>query len=104
MRTITPASRIRLLRIIAFMLSLPVFLFMSVPRKEIGWSVRLFFLWPTDAASPEAVVGLAQRIVVAHARTPRDEAVQYCLEYPGSLNEVQSDEEGHRGHQGVATV
>ena len=38
----------------------------------------------TDAASQEAVVGSAQRIVVARARAPRDAAVQHCLEYLGS--------------------
>ena len=36
---------------------------------------------PTDAASQEAVVGSAQRVVVARARAPRDAAVQHCLEY-----------------------
>ena len=36
---------------------------------------------PTDAASQEAVVGLAQRVVVARARAPRDAAVQHFLEY-----------------------
>ena len=41
-------------------------------------------LSPTDAASQEAVVGSAQRVVVARARTPRDAAVQHCLEYLGS--------------------
>ena len=39
---------------------------------------------PTDAASEEAVVGSAQRVVVARARAPRDAAVQHCLEYFGS--------------------
>ena len=38
----------------------------------------------TDAASQEAVVDSAQRIVVARARTPYDAAVQHCLEYVGS--------------------
>ena len=38
----------------------------------------------TDAASQEAVVGSAQRVVVVRARTPRDTAVQHCLEYLGS--------------------
>ena len=38
-----------------------------------------------DAASQEAVVGSAQpAVVVARARTPRDAAVQHCLEYLGS--------------------
>ena len=39
---------------------------------------------PTNAASQEAVVGSAQRVVVAHARVPRDAAMQHCLEYLGS--------------------
>ena len=39
---------------------------------------------PTDAVSQEAVVGSAQRVVVAHAWPPRDAAVQHCLEYLGS--------------------
>ena len=38
----------------------------------------------TDAASQEAVVGSAQRVVVSSARAPRDAAVQHCLEYFGS--------------------
>ena len=38
----------------------------------------------TDAASQEAVVGSAQRVVVRRARAPRDAAVQHCLEYLGS--------------------
>ena len=41
-------------------------------------------LSPTDAASQEAVMGLAQRVLLARARTPRDAAVQHCLEYLGS--------------------
>ena len=41
-------------------------------------------LSPTDAASQEAVVGSAQRVVVARARARRDAAVQHCLEYLGS--------------------
>ena len=39
---------------------------------------------PTDAASQEAVVSSAQRVVVTRARAPRDAAVQHCLEYLGS--------------------
>ena len=39
---------------------------------------------PTDAASQEAVVSLAQRVVLARARAPRDAVVQICLEYLGS--------------------
>ena len=41
-------------------------------------------LSPTDAASQEPVVGLAQCVVVARARAPRDAAVQHCLKYLGS--------------------
>ena len=41
-------------------------------------------LSPTDAASQEAVVGSAQRVVGARARASRDAAVQHCLEYFGS--------------------
>ena len=41
----------------------------------------MIVLSPTDAASQEAVVGLAQHIVVARARAPRDAAIQHCLEY-----------------------
>ena len=46
----------------------------------VGAIVRL----PADAASQEAVVGSAQRVVVARSRAPRDAAVQYCLEHLGS--------------------
>ena len=37
-----------------------------------------------DAASQEAVVGSAQRVVVASAWAPRGAAVQHCIEYFGS--------------------
>ena len=40
----------------------------------------------TDAASHEAVVGSAQRVVVARARVPHDAAAQHCLEYLDSLH------------------
>ena len=46
--------------------------------------VGAIVLSPIDAASQEGVVGLAQRVVVARARTPRNAAVQHCLEYLGS--------------------
>ena len=46
--------------------------------------VGAIVLSPIDAASQEAVVGSAQRVVVARARAPRDTAVQHCLEYHGS--------------------
>ena len=38
---------------------------------------------PTNAASQEAVVGSAQRVVGERARAPCDAAVKYCLEYIG---------------------
>ena len=38
-------------------------------------------LSPVYAASLEAVVGSAKRVVMTRARTPRDVAVQHCLEY-----------------------
>ena len=46
--------------------------------------VGTIVLSPTDSASQEAVVGLAQRILVVRGRDPRDAAVQHCLEYLGS--------------------
>ena len=39
---------------------------------------------PPDAASQKAVVGSAQRVVVAHVRTPRGAVAQYYPEYLGS--------------------
>ena len=39
---------------------------------------------PTDVSSQEAVVGSAQRVVVARAWLPRDAAVEHYLEYLGS--------------------
>ena len=44
----------------------------------------MIVLSPTDAASQEIVVSSAQRVVVAHARSPRYAAVRHCLEYLGS--------------------
>ena len=41
-------------------------------------------LSPVDAASQEAVVGLAQRVVVEPSRVTRGAAVQHCLGYLGS--------------------
>ena len=41
---------------------------------------------PTYAASQEAAVGSAQRVVVARTRTLRDAAVQHCLEYLSSAH------------------
>ena len=46
--------------------------------------VCAIILSPTDAASVGAVVGSAQRVVVARARALRDAAVQHCLVYLGS--------------------
>ena len=43
--------------------------------------VGAIVLSPTDAASQEAVMGLARRVVVAYARDPRDAAIQHCLKY-----------------------
>ena len=44
---------------------------------------------PTDTASQEPVVGSVQRVVVARVRASRDAAVQHCLEYLGSLQDVE---------------
>ena len=46
--------------------------------------VGAIVLSPTDAASQEAVVDSAQRVIMVRARTPRDAAGQHCLEYLGS--------------------
>ena len=46
--------------------------------------VGVIVLSLTDAASQEAVVGSAQRMVVAGARALGDAAVKHCLEYLGS--------------------
>ena len=46
--------------------------------------VGAIVLSPADAASQEAGVGSAQRVVVARSRAPRGAAVQHCLEYLGS--------------------
>ena len=46
--------------------------------------IGVIVLSPADAASQEAVVGSAQRVVVAPARAPRDAVVQHCIEYLGS--------------------
>ena len=45
--------------------------------------VGAFALSPSDAAGQEAVVGSAQRVLVARVRAPRDAAVQHCLQYFG---------------------
>ena len=82
MRATNPANKIRLLRKVVSMLSLPVFI--SVSTYEIGWLARFIVLSPTDAASQEPVVDSVQRVVVERARAPRDAAVQHCLEYLGS--------------------
>ena len=46
--------------------------------------VGAIILSPTDAASQEAVVNSAQRVVMTRAWAPRGAAVQHCLEYLGS--------------------
>ena len=62
MRAINPVNRIRLLHIIASMPLLPV---LVNKRVQIGNPVvGAIVLSPTDAASQQAVVGSAQRIVV----------------------------------------
>ena len=48
--------------------------------------VSAIVLSPTDAASHEAVLSSAQRVVVARARVPRNAAVQHCLEHLGSVH------------------
>ena len=48
--------------------------------------VGAIVLSPTDASGREAVVGSAQRVVVARARDPRHAAVKHCLEYLGSYH------------------
>ena len=83
LRATTPSNKIRLLRIHASMLSLPVLISkcVQIENRVVGTIVLL----PNDAASQEAVVGSAQRVVEARAaRAPRDALVQYCLEYLSS--------------------
>ena len=46
--------------------------------------VDAIVLSPADAANREAVVGSAKRVVEAHARAPRNAAIQHCLKYLGS--------------------
>ena len=46
--------------------------------------VGAIVLLPADAESQDAVVGSAQRVVVARAQASRDAAVQHCLDYLGS--------------------
>ena len=54
-------------------------------RVQIGNRVvGAIVLSSTHAASQKAVVGSAQRLVVARARAPRDAAVRHGLEYLGS--------------------
>ena len=45
--------------------------------------VGAIVLSPSDAAGQEAVVGSAQRVVVARARAPLDAALQHCFVYFG---------------------
>ena len=81
MRVENPANGSCLLRIIASMLSLPVLI--SVPRYEIGWSVRLFFRQPMQRVR-KLWWARHSCVVVARARAPSDATVQHCLEYLGS--------------------
>ena len=81
MRATNPANKIRLLRKVASMLSLPVLMSVSKIGNRVVGAIALS---PTNAASLEPVVGSAQRVVVARARAPSGAAVQQCLEYPGS--------------------
>ena len=46
----------------------------------------IVFSLTADTASQEAIVGSVQQVAVARARTPRDAAVQHCLEYLGSVH------------------
>ena len=71
--------------------SIPAGIKCPPPSKTISpitWfgaiSTGAIVLSPTDATSQEAMMGLAQRFVVARARTPRDVAVQHCVEYLSS--------------------
>ena len=56
--------------------------------------VGAIVLSAADIASPESLVGSAQRVVEAHARAPRDAAVRHCLEYIGSSEHHKFDLEG----------
>ena len=78
MRATDPANRIRLLRRVDAL----------APRLHKGFEVEdgvvgASALSPSNAAGQEAVVGSAQRVVVARAQAPCDTAVQHCLEYFG---------------------
>ena len=78
MHAINPANRIRLLRSkVASMLTSRLDKRAQIENRVVSAIV----LSPTDAVSQEAMVGSAQRVVVARARAPRDEAFQHCLEY-----------------------
>ena len=58
-RVINPANRMRLLHMIARMLSLPVF--MRVSREEIGWSVRFSFVSRCSESGSYGELGAACR-------------------------------------------
>ena len=45
---------------------------------------KMVVISPITAASHETVVGLAQIVVVARARAPRDAPVKHRLEYVGT--------------------
>ena len=75
-------NKIRLLRIVGLdVLTSRLEKRAKIRNRVIGAIV----LSPTDAASQEAMVGSAQRIVAARARASRDAAVQHCPEYLISL-------------------
>ena len=74
-----PTNRIHLLRVIASIISVPVFTKVQIGYRVVGAVV----LSSTDAASQKAVVGSSQRLLVARALDQRGAAVQHYLEYLG---------------------
>ena len=76
-----PAKRFCLLRVIALMLSLPALIRNGAQIEN--WIVGATVPSSTNAASQEAVVGLAQRVEVACTRAHRDAVVQLYLGYLG---------------------
>ena len=94
MRTTNPANKILLRRKVASMLSLTSRLDKRVQVENRV--VDTIVLSSTDAASQKAVVGSAQRVVVARARAPRDAVVQHCPEYLGSEHQEFELEESAR--------
>ena len=81
MRATNSANKIRLLREVTSMFSLPVLdKCVQIENRVVGAIV----LSQTDAVSQESFLGSTQRVVVVCARAPRDAAVQHCIEYLGS--------------------